>query len=532
MLFHTWTFLGFFVVVLLGYYGLQKTKFWLPWLFVASYVFYGAWHPYYLFLVFYSTLLDYVIVAFMDGCPTRGRPGWLGRIWGAGFTERRVAWLYCGSALGAFLGLAGAFVGPVSVRFLSGAVALILTLMAIAALSENRKIWLGTSIVNNLSLLIFFKYAGFIVENVNGLIQSAGLAFRFSPAEGLMPFGMEYLLPVGISFYTFQSMSYTIDFYRGQIHRERSFIRFATFVSFFPQLVAGPIERAKNLLPQFNEFPKVTREDLTDGLSLFVVGLFKKLALANYLSFYVERVYENPSQSSGSALALGTFAFAWQIFFDFSGYTDMARGVARMMGFRLMLNFNNPYVATSLSDFWGRWHISLSTWFRDYVYIPLGGNRHGGWRTYQNLAITFVISGIWHGAAWTFCVWGALHAFGTMITRWLETHSWYREQVPKFVKQICVFGFVCFAWIFFRAESMVDANLIVSKILRFSVSDPEMPLLMLLLVAGVWLYQFAYESRFRCVLAFAPVRVVLVSFMLLWLCFFSSGGGAFIYFQF
>lgn len=532
MLFHTWTFLGFFAVVLLGYFGLQKTKFWLPWLFVASYVFYGAWHPYYLFLVFYSTLLDYVIVAFMDGCPARGRPGVVKRIWGLGFTDSRVAWLYRSSALGAMLALGGALFGLSSGRFLCGAIAVILALIAIAAVSENRKVWLGTSIVNNLSLLIFFKYAGFLIENVNGLLQSAGLVFQFSDAATLMPFGLEYLLPVGISFYTFQSMSYTIDFYRGQIHRERSFIRFATFVSFFPQLVAGPIERAKNLLPQFNQFPKVTREDISDGLSLFVVGLFKKLALANYLSFYVERVYENPSQSSGSALALGTFAFAWQIFFDFSGYTDMARGVARMMGFRLMLNFNNPYVATSLSDFWGRWHISLSTWFRDYVYIPLGGNRRGGWRTYQNLAITFVISGIWHGAAWTFCVWGALHALGTMTTRFLETHRWYRDRVPKILKQICVFGFVCFAWIYFRAESMADANLIVSKIFGLSGLDPEMPLLMLLLVAGIWMYQFAYESKFRRILAYAPIRVALVSFMLLWLCFFSSGGGAFIYFQF
>ena len=532
MLFHTWTFLGFFALVLLGYFGLQKTRLWLPWLFVASYVFYGAWNPFYLILVFYSTLLDYLIVACMDACPSErragGGAGWLGN----GFQDLTTAWLYRLGAIGGLVAIGVAAVGPVTFRFLGGASAVILGLMAVAARFENRKLWLTTSIVNNLSLLVFFKYADFLIENFNALFASIRIAVRFPEAATLMPGGLDYLLPVGISFYTFQSMSYTIDFYRGEIHREKSFIRFATFVSFFPQLVAGPIERAKNLLPQFNAFPRVTREDVTDGLSLFVVGLFKKLALANYLSFYVERVYENPAQSSGTSLALGTFAFAWQIFFDFSGYTDMARGVARIMGFRLMLNFNNPYLATSLSDFWSRWHISLSTWFRDYVYIPLGGNRLGGWRTYQNLVITFVISGIWHGAAWTFLVWGALHAFGTVATRLLETTSFYRHQVPKWIKQMGVFLFVCLAWIYFRAETMADANLIVSKIFQFSWTDPEMPLLLLLLVGAVWLYQFLYESRLRPLLRNAWVKVSVVSMMLLWLCFFSSGGGAFIYFQF
>ena len=213
-----------------------------------------------------------------------------------------------------------------------------------------------------------------------------------------MPYGWSYVLPVGISFFTFQSMSYSIDFYLGKVARERNFLRFATFVCFFPQLMAGPIERAKHLLPQFRQPPPLRLADLSDGLSLFLVGLFKKLALANYLSLYVDRVYDNPGEQAAAALVLATFAFAWQIFFDFSGYTDMARGVARMMGFQLILNFNNPYLATGLGDFWSRWHISLSTWFRDYVYIPLGGNRHGAIATYRNLFITFLVSGIWHGA--------------------------------------------------------------------------------------------------------------------------------------
>ena len=176
-------------------------------------------------------------------------------------------------------------------------------------------------------------------------------------------------------------------------------------------------------------------QNLTDGLSLFLVGLFKKLALANYLSLYVERFTTTPDEFGAPALILATFAFAWQIFFDFSGYTDMARGVARMMGFHLILNFNNPYLATGLGDFWSRWHISLSTWFRDYVYIPLGGNRHGTLATYRNLFITFLISGIWHGANWTFAIWGMLHAFGVMLTRELERSAFYRERVPALLKQ-------------------------------------------------------------------------------------------------
>jgi D-alanyl-lipoteichoic acid acyltransferase DltB (MBOAT superfamily) len=296
--------------------------------------------------------------------------------------------------------------------------------------------------------------------------------------------------------------------------------------------MAGPIERARHLLPQFNQFPPVRLQNFTDGLSLFLVGLFKKLALANYLSFYVERVYENPRLHGAPALILATFAFAWQIFFDFSGYTDMARGVAQILGFRLILNFNNPYLATGLGDFWSRWHISLSSWFRDYVYIPLGGNKQGALKTYRNLFITFLISGIWHGAAWTFAIWGLLHAIGVMITRELERSAVYRERVPKIFKQVAVFIFVCFTWIFFRAESLPDALYIASNIFRAVWTDPGAPLLMLLLVLVIWLYQFTYESRFRDLLKTSVVRVGVAVAMLLYLGLCSSGAGSFIYFQF
>ncbi len=458
MLFHTWPFLLFFLVVYTVYLGLRKTRYWLHWLLISSYVFYGWWNPLYLLLIVYSTLLDYVVVILMD----RG---------------------------------------------------------------SRKKLWLAVSIINNLALLGFFKYAGFLTENLNAFLEHLGSDY-YVPAP-------DVLLPVGISFYTFQSMSYTIDFYRGEVERERSFVRFATFVSLFPQLVAGPIERARQLLPQLNRFPRITLQNFCDGLSLFVVGLFKKVALADYLAMYVDDVYARPDAVGATALIMATFAFAWQIYFDFSGYTDMARGVALAMGIRLMQNFNNPYLADSLGDFWSRWHISLSTWFRDYVYIPLGGNRRGTLTIYRNLFLTMVISGLWHGAAWTFVIWGALHAVAVMITRHAERSLWYRELVPRFVKQLLVFGFVCFAWIFFRAESLGDAWLITTRIVTAEWSDASFPLLALLLVGSIWIYQFVYESRLRGLLEYSVVRVAVVAFMILYLCTVpGTVGAAFIYFQF
>ena len=458
MLFYTWPFFIFFLVVYLVYLPLRKTRFYLPWLLVSSYFFYGWWNPLYLLLILYSTALDYFVVRWMEK-------------------------------------------------------------------SVKKKIWLTVSIVNNLLLLGFFKYGGFVTDNLNLLLTRVGAPFSI-PAPGI-------LLPVGISFYTFQSMSYTIDFYRGKIQRERSFVRFAAFVALFPQLVAGPIERAKSLLPQLRSIPKITREHVADGLSLFVVGLFKKVALADYLALYVDQVYGAPEQFGGLALGLATFAFGWQIYFDFSGYTDMARGVGRMMGFNLMLNFNNPYLATGLGDFWNRWHISLSTWFRDYVYIPLGGNRNGRFNTYLNMFLTMIISGLWHGAAWTFVIWGVLHAAGRFLTRELERSEFYAKKVPRFPKQLAVFAFVTFAWIFFRAETFSDATIIVKKIFTTGLSDPRFPLLALALCLCVWIYQFMFESKAKKILELSPVRIGIVICMILYLVMFSgSSSEAFIYFQF
>ncbi|NQT38970.1 MAG: MBOAT family protein [Planctomycetes bacterium] len=391
--------------------------------------------------------------------------------------------------------------------------------------SRRRRTWLGLSLVNNLGMLGFFKYGEFVVENVNNLLLSVGWPYVLEEPH--------VLLPVGISFFVFQSMSYTIDFYRGRIEREPSFLRYATFVSLFPQLVAGPIERARNLLPQLRRPAGIGSRDVADGLSLFVVGLFKKVALADYLALYVDRIYDAPGDAHAPALLLATFAFAWQIYFDFSGYTDMARGIGRMMGIRLMLNFNNPYLATGLGDFWRRWHISLSTWFRDYVYVPLGGNRRGEIRTYVNICLTMIVSGLWHGAMWKFVAWGTVHALGFSLTRALERSATYRRRVPVLIKQLGTFAFVSFAWIFFRADNLSDARLIVTRIFTSGWADPRCPLLMLAMVLSVWAYQFAYQSRFRSVLALSPVRVGLVVLMVFYIA--VAGGVSdrpFIYFRF
>jgi len=399
------------------------------------------------------------------------------------------------------------------------------TVVARMAKSSHRKTWLSISIVNNIALLGFFKYAGFVTENLNALLSSLPISYTIAEPG--------FLLPIGISFYVFQSMSYTIDYYRGNIERENSLIAYAAFVSLFPRLVAGPIERAKNLLPQLNKAPQVTARDVADGLSLFIVGLFKKVALADYLALYVNNIYAAPEQYQSPALILATFLFCWQIYFDFSGYTDMARGIARMMGLNLMLNFNNPYLATGLGDFWARWHISLSSWFKDYVYITLGGNRKGTLATYRNMFLTMVISGLWHGAAWTFVIWGAVHALGRFVTRELERTPFYREKVPKLVKQLLVFTFVTFAWIFFRAEGIGDAWVIITRIFDSGWANPNCPVLALVLVLMVWIYQFVYESRLRWILDLTPIRVGLVTGMILYLAVFAPlSEQGFIYLQF
>jgi alginate O-acetyltransferase complex protein AlgI len=484
MLFHTWVFLVFCLIVFPVYLLVRKNNALMNlWLMIASYTFYGWWNPWYLLLLFGTSAIDYWMVLLMD--------------------RKR----------------------------------------------ETRKLWLIISLVSNFGFLAYFKYSGFITENINALLAWNELDFKL-PDPAFYPNAMlgrpdkadwlfdQVILPIGISFHTFQSMSYTIDAYFGHIKTERSFIRFLTFVSFFPQLVAGPIERAHNLLPQLQSTPTITGQKVADGLSLFMVGLFKKVALADYLARYVDLVYDTPTAYQAPALILATVAFGWQIYFDFSGYTDMARGIAEMMGFRLMLNFNNPYAATGLGDFWNRWHISLSTWFKDYVYFPLGGSRGALWATYRNMFLTMVISGVWHGAEWGFIIWGALHAIARCLTRELELTDFYREGIPRFVKQLAVFSFVTFTWIFFRAQTWEKSQLIIERIFKNGWEgqlDPNFPLLLAGMVLAVWIYQLLYtsESPLKPVLEWNVVKVGLVAGMLVYLLIVAqSSTKQFIYFQF
>ena len=391
--------------------------------------------------------------------------------------------------------------------------------------SSSRKKWAAISILNNLFLLGFFKYGAFLTENVNLLLTRLGSSYAIEAPS--------WLLPVALSFYVFKSVGYVVDCYRGDVPRETNFIRHAVFVSFFPILIAGPIERAANLLPQIRKPSRIGASDIADGLSLFIVGLFKKVALADCLALYVDKVYDAPTQWQSPALVLATLAFTWQIYFDFSGYTDMARGIGRMMGFQIMRNFNHPYLAIGLGDFWRRWHISLSTWFRDYVYIPLGGNRKGKFNTYRNLFLAMVISGLWHGAAWTFIIWGALHAVGLMLTRQLERNAFYRNSLPTVIKQAWVFLFVSFAWIFFRADSWSTACLIVSKIFTTGWSDHRFPMVFVILICAVWLYQAVCESRLKSILKTTPAQITMAVLMIIYLALFAPATGQpFIYNQF
>ena len=391
--------------------------------------------------------------------------------------------------------------------------------------SGHRKFWLFISIANSLAILAIFKYLAFLVANANTLFTSIGVPYVFTSPG--------WLLPAGLSFYLFQSIGYVIDCYYGRVEREPSLLTHATFVAFFPRLLAGPIERAGNLLPQLRQSRGVTVGDFSEGLSLFVVGLFKKVACADYFALYVEKVYAAPTQSDAPALILATFLFAWQIYFDFSGYTDMARGIARMMGIRLMLNFNSPYLAASLGEFWNRWHISLSSWFKDYVYIPLGGNRKGSFNTYRNIFLTMVLSGLWHGAAWTFVLWGAIHAFGRFATREMERTSFYQTRIPKIAKQAFVFVIVTFAWVFFRAQSIGDAWTILSRVFTAGWTNPNCPVWAMVLITSAWCFQFVSESRWRLVLEMRLFRMGAIVFMLMYLAvFWPSHGQAFLYMQF
>ncbi len=317
----------------------------------------------------------------------------------------------------------------------------------------DKKRWLAVSIVFNLGMLGFFKYWNFFIGEFAELLAAIGIN-----SSGPV---LNVVLPVGISFYTFQTMSYTIDVYRGVTKPTNKFLDFALYVSFFPQLVAGPIERSQNLLPQILVERSSSKNDFSEGFYHVLTGLFKKVVIADNMAPIVNTIFSKPiTDLTGPEVIVGVYAFAFQIYGDFSGYSSIAKGIAKWMGFELMWNFKNPYFAISPSDFWARWHISLSSWLRDYLYIPLGGNKLGRWKTFRNLMATMGLGGLWHGAGWTFIVWGIYHGALLIAYRILETRKSAStggnnpSAIMHAFKVIVFFHFICISWLLFRAESM------------------------------------------------------------------------------
>lgn len=418
MLFNSLQFVIFFPTVLLIYYLLPPKIRWI-WLLAASYVFYGAWNVNYLLLLIGMTLVTY----------------------GAGFAIDKIR--------------AGGLKEYVQKR---------LSIFSMAA-----------AIVCNMGLLVYFKYMNMLASTISVILGRLGMS--------AWPGRFDILLPVGISFISFQSLGYVIDVYTGKIRAEKNPFRYALFIAFFPQLVAGPIERSGNLLTQIQNIhqqKKISYETFTDGLVLMLTGYFQKVVIADKLSIFVDHVFEAPEECNSIILFLGAAAFAFQIYCDFGGYSYIAAGAAKTLGFEMTENFNAPYFASSPKEFWRRWHISLSAWFRDYLYIPLGGNRKGHIRKYLNLMITFLASGLWHGAAWHYVIWGGIHGLYQILEdsgdRLLKKinfkfHWTVKTDVFSFklLRILTTFCLTTFAWIFFRAESLKNAFLYAGHL--FTIPD-------------------------------------------------------------
>ncbi|HYF02912.1 MAG TPA: MBOAT family O-acyltransferase [Patescibacteria group bacterium] len=399
MLFNSFHFLLFFIVVTTAYFALPQRFRW-AWLLLASCYFYMAFVPVYILILGFTIIIDY---------------------------------------------FAGIWIEK--------------------AEGKKRKSLLILSLVSNIAILAVFKYYNFLNGNLSYVLN--GFGYQNHIPE------LSILLPIGLSFHTFQAMSYTIEVYRGHQSAERHFGIYALYVMFYPQLVAGPIERPQNLLHQFYERHEFRYERVVSGLQLMMWGLFKKVVIADRLAIVVDQVFKNPQEFGGPELLIATIFFTFQIYCDFSGYSDMAIGAARVMGFDLMKNFRRPYFSQSINEFWTRWHISLSTWFKDYLYIPLGGNRVSVPHWYLNLLAVFLVSGLWHGANWTFIIWGALHGFYLifgLMTKALREKTWQLLKIPNFVqsflKTVTTFALVAYAWIFFRAQTVGDALFISQNLFK------------------------------------------------------------------
>jgi len=485
LLFNSFLFAGFFALVLpLAAMLAGRVRVRNELLLVASYVFYACWDWRFLGLIWISTAVDYACGRLLD--PPEPAPAWLTR------------------------------------------------------LARRRKFLLASSLVINLGLLGFFKYFDFFAAGAAAGLKALGLTVD--------PWSLGLVLPVGISFYTFQSLSYSIDVYRGQVRAERDPLTFALFVAFFPQLVAGPIERAARLLPQLAAATRVSWTRLTSGAWLIGWGLIKKVVLADNLARVVDAVFSSHDPSAGAVL-VAVYAFAMQIYCDFSGYSNMARGLARCLGFEIMVNFRLPFFAANPREFWRRWHISLSSWLRDYLYIPLGGNRRGHWRNRLALLLTMVLGGLWHGAGFGFLLWGVYHGLVLLAQRGLAPlMTGVRKQGGR-LAQACLrlvgigltFHLVCFGWLFFRARDLDQllrllGNLLVDGSETLSGLAPMAGPVVLASAAVLLLVQLAQaawddlEGIWRLPTA---VRALIYTTMMLGFIWFGEfSGEPFIYFQF
>ena len=409
-----------------------------------------------------------------------------------------------------------------------------LAALGITASTEwhRKKVFLISSLILNLGCLFLFKYFNFVAENLSLLLTRAGLTVVIPE--------FTLLLPVGISFYIFQALGYSIDVYRGKTKAERNFFTYALFVSFFPQLVAGPIERSTNLLPQFKTKHSFSYDNVMSGICLMLWGYFLKLVLADRCALYVDPVFSNIPYHNGGSFLLASIFFTFQIYGDFAGYSLTAIGAAKVMGFNLMENFRRPYFATTVTDFWHRWHISLSTWFKDYVYIPLGGNRVSTIRCHFNIMTTFIVSGIWHGANWTFIIWGAIHGTLQCIEKLLGWNKAHWNKYKKGGHWLLTFSIVCLAWIFFRANTLSDAFHII-KCIFTDFGKPTYITMANFLAIGMALAIMFFkelkdENKQKIQISNSPYWIVrhcyIVTMIAFIILFGVLNGDQFIYFQF
>ncbi len=535
MVFNSIVFLIFILIFFPTYWILRgRSRMWLCLL--ASYLFYGWWDWHFLGLVAFTTTLDFLLGVGIEDGETSYLKKFLAFITGVSSVSIVLFKLFTHTSwtddrLFYLIPIFSAVLWLSTILFVDK-----------SSIDKQKKHLVILSVFANLGFLGFFKYFGFFTNSLIQGLTALGLKNDWQ--------SLHIILPIGISFYTFQSMSYTIDVYRKEIKAERDFFLYATFVSFFPQLVAGPIVRAKQFLPQFQGGDrKFTWQRFIEGLAQILWGFFKKVAIADSLAPFVDQIFAFPGNFSSLSCLIGVILYSIQIYCDFSGYSNIACGLAQMLGFDFPWNFRTPYFSKNFSEFWTRWHISLSSWLRDYLYISLGGNRGGKWKTYRNNMLTMVIGGLWHGANWTFIFWGFLHGLYLILQRMMGPTFGKIENVIRMPKWLqngidisIVYFFTCFAWIFFRAPDFTTAWQVITKIASLegfswgTVTDKFVVikgfiLILILLTAEIIhnniknLQDLAIDSPFFRIISFATL-------MLLAAFFGTFSASAFIYFQF